>query len=80
MMMMIITMMMMMITMIMMITIREVYNPSRADTCLLTSAAWGAHTGAWLSWHLGLITDGPHKYSDVDLLSSVSIISYDNCR
>jgi len=50
---------------------REVYNPSRADTCLLTAAAWGAHTGAWLSWHLGLITDSPHQYSDTDIGTSI---------
>ena len=51
---------------------REVYNPSRADTCLLTAAAWGAHTGAWLSWHTGLITDSAHQYSETDIKTSVS--------
>ena len=55
---------------------REVYNPSRADTCLLTAAAWGAHTGSWLSWHLGLITDSPHQYSDTDIGTSVSMKKY----
>ena len=52
---------------------REVYNPSRADTCLLTAAAWGAHTGTWLSWRMGLITAGAHQYSDTDITTSVCL-------
>ena len=52
---------------------KEVYNPSRADTCLLTAAAWGAHTGTWLSWHTGLITDGDHQHSDLDITTSVCV-------
>ena len=55
---------------------REVYNPSRADTCLLTAAAWGAHTGTWLSWRMGLITAGSHQYSDLDITTSVSIQTF----
>ena len=52
---------------------REVYNPSRADTCLLTAAAWGAHTGTWLSWRMGLIRTGAHQYSDTDITTSVCL-------
>ena len=43
---------------------QHVYTPSRGDTALLTSSCWGAHTGAWLAWRGGVITDGEHQYSD----------------
>ena len=33
------------------------YTPSRGETLLLTSACWGAHTGAWLSYQLGHLTN-----------------------